>query len=293
MDNSNPKWYDHYSYLLNYDEVFETFFPGRHATNNDQGLHNDLIVITGKKGSGKTELAKMLAFIFSSVEKDRFVIFCGIPDLYSDLEEILGENRVLQIDLEEVEEEGDYTPPPVEMFKNIFIIFDDTEKHESKDIEKMLWRLMNAIAQKGRNYKTTLIVILHQLNKGLSSSTILREMDALIIFPKFFDMNTFNSIVHHVGIPKHIVEALYKIDEKFILIRNSAPQYFFLGTSMKKTNNFNEILKLAYSNNENNEENEGNEDNEINFLENFLNKYNINEKPEEIKENGEISGMPT
>jgi hypothetical protein len=71
-------------------------------------------------------------------------------------------------------------------------------------------------------------------------------MDALIIFPKFFDMNTFNSIINHIGIPREVVEALYKLDERFILIRNSAPKYFFLGTSMTKTSNYNTILKMAY-----------------------------------------------
>jgi hypothetical protein len=71
-------------------------------------------------------------------------------------------------------------------------------------------------------------------------------MDALIIFPKFFDMNTFNSIINHIGIPKEVVEASYKLDERFILVRNSAPQYFFLGTSMTKTSNYNTILKMAY-----------------------------------------------
>jgi hypothetical protein len=36
-------WYDHYSYLLNYNEIFETFFPGRDSTNKGHGLHNDVI----------------------------------------------------------------------------------------------------------------------------------------------------------------------------------------------------------------------------------------------------------
>jgi hypothetical protein len=71
-------------------------------------------------------------------------------------------------------------------------------------------------------------------------------MDALIVFPKFYDMNTFNSIINHIGIPRDVVEALYKLDERFVLIRNSAPQYFFLGTSMTKTCNYNTILKMAY-----------------------------------------------
>jgi hypothetical protein len=59
-------------------------------------------------------------------------------------------------------------------------------------------------------------------------------------------MNTFNSIINHTEIPKNVVEALYRLDERFILIRNSAPQYFFLGSSMTKKNNYNTILRLAY-----------------------------------------------
>jgi hypothetical protein len=72
-------WYEHYSYLLNYNEIFETLFPGRDSTNKGHGLHNDVIILTGKKGVGKTEIAKMLAYIFSTKESDKFVIFCGIP----------------------------------------------------------------------------------------------------------------------------------------------------------------------------------------------------------------------
>jgi hypothetical protein len=240
-------WFNHYSYLLeSKDNIFETFFPGRAKTNRGEGLHNDVIIITGKKGVGKTEIAKFLMYLFSIHEdKDKFVVFCGVPDLYSDMEDIL-EKRFLQVDLEEIEDEEDYEVPSVANFKNMFVLFDDTEKHENKDIEKMLWRLVNVLAQKGRNFRVTLLCILHQINKGVSSTTVLREMDAMIIFPKFFDLNTYNTLINHIGIPRNITDALYKLDERFILIRNSAPQYFFLGSSMIKTNNFNVILKQAY-----------------------------------------------
>jgi len=138
----------------------------------------------------------MFAYIFKQHEpEDKIAVFCGIPDLYEDLSEFAGK-KFLQIDLEEIEEEGEFVVPPVEMFEDTLVIFDDTEKHESKDIEKMLWRLVNTLAQKGRNFKVTLICILHQLNKGITSNTLLREMDALVIFPHYFDMNTFNSIIH-------------------------------------------------------------------------------------------------
>jgi len=73
---------------------------------------------------------------------------------------------------------------------------------------------VNTLAQKGRNFRVTLICILHQLNKGITSNTLLREMDALVIFPQYFDMNTFNSIIHHIGIPKEVTEALFTLNER-------------------------------------------------------------------------------
>jgi hypothetical protein len=143
------KWYKHYSYLLEYPQIFETFFPGRDKTNRDQGLHNDVIIISGKKGVGKTELAKMLMYIFSTHEPDdKFAVFCGVPELYEDMYEVIGDKKFIQIDLEEIEDEGDFSVPSIALFQDIFVLFDDTKKHESKDIEKMLWRLVNAIAQK-------------------------------------------------------------------------------------------------------------------------------------------------
>jgi hypothetical protein len=121
-------------------------------------------------------------------------------------------------------------------------------------------------------------------------------MDALIIFPKYFDMNTFNSIMHHIGIPKNVVEALYKLDERFILIRNSAPQYFFLGTSMQKTNNYNTILRLAYGDmysgkGHEDSEDESDEDDGEADIDSILDTL----KNVDIKENGteeDITGMP-
>jgi hypothetical protein len=132
-------WYQHYSYLLDKEDIFEILFPGRDMTNRGEGLHNDVIIITSKKGAGKTSLAKMLMYIFSQHEpNDNFVVFCGIPDLYSDMKEVIGEKRFLEVNLEEIEDEGDFEVPSVAYFENMFVLFDDTEKHESKEIEKML-----------------------------------------------------------------------------------------------------------------------------------------------------------
>jgi Holliday junction resolvasome RuvABC ATP-dependent DNA helicase subunit len=56
---AKPLFLKHYDYLLEDPEVFDIFFHGT-AFSTSENKQNDLIVITGKKGSGKTEIAKVL-----------------------------------------------------------------------------------------------------------------------------------------------------------------------------------------------------------------------------------------
>jgi hypothetical protein len=125
--------------------------------------------------------------------------------------------------------------PEVSEFANSLVVFDDTEKYPSPKLERMLYQMMNIIAQNGRNYNICMIVILHHLNKGIQSSTILREMDTLIIFPHSYDRNTFNTLMNHYGLDKEFINFLYNNKgAKFILVRHTHPSYIFLGTSGKR-----------------------------------------------------------
>jgi hypothetical protein len=99
----------------------------------------------------------------------------------------------------------------------------------------MLYQLVNVLAQNGRNFNTCLIAILHQINKGLTSTTLLREADSIVIFPKAYDQNTYNTLIRHFGFDKYQVEYLYHNKEEwFILIHHTHPSYIYLGTSMEK-----------------------------------------------------------
>jgi energy-coupling factor transporter ATP-binding protein EcfA2 len=87
-------------------------------------------VISGKKGSGKTELAKFMAYVYhEKFPRNRVIVFSGIKDLYNDLP------WVIKVDLKEVEKEekeksrADYSGiPDASEFRDSLVIFDDTEK---------------------------------------------------------------------------------------------------------------------------------------------------------------------
>jgi hypothetical protein len=124
--------------------------------------------------------------------------------------------------------------PHPSLFNDSLVIFDGTEKYPNPKVEQILWQTMNTIFQNSRNFNTCAIIILHMLNKGLSSSIILKKLDSLIIFPNSYDRNTFNTLINHLGIDKDIAWKLYKLPERFIFIHNSIPKYIFLGTSRTK-----------------------------------------------------------
>jgi energy-coupling factor transporter ATP-binding protein EcfA2 len=90
----------HYGYLLNDPDIFQIFFPGTNRSTRES-KHNDVIVISGKKGSGKTELAKFMAYVYhEKFPRNRVIIFSGIKDLYNDLP------WAIKVDLKEVEQEN-------------------------------------------------------------------------------------------------------------------------------------------------------------------------------------------
>jgi energy-coupling factor transporter ATP-binding protein EcfA2 len=229
-------YYKHYGYLLKDPDIFEVFFPGIARSTKDN-KQNDVILICGRKGVGKTQLAKFMAYIYHNVfPKNRVIVFCGIKDLYNDLP------WAIKVDLDEVAEEESEKPksdfsgiPDSSEFGDSLVIFDDTERHPNPKIEKMLYQLVNVLAQNGRNFNTCIIAILHQINKGLTSTTLLREADSIVIFPRAYDMNTFNTLVRHFGFDKEEARQIYQNREEwFILIHHTHPSYIYLGTSMEK-----------------------------------------------------------
>jgi energy-coupling factor transporter ATP-binding protein EcfA2 len=120
----------HYGYLLDDPDIFQIFFPGTyHSTRESK--HNDVIVISGKKGSGKTELAKFMAYVYhEKFPRNRVIVFSGIKDLYADLP------WAIKVDLKEVEKEeqeksrADYSGiSDASEFRDSLVIFDDVGKN--------------------------------------------------------------------------------------------------------------------------------------------------------------------
>jgi energy-coupling factor transporter ATP-binding protein EcfA2 len=159
---SKPLCLKHYKYFLDRDDIFDIFFPGLAKSTKDS-RHKDVIVITGKKGSGKSSIAKIICHIYhKELPENRVIVFSGIPGLYQDLP------CAINIDLKAVEEEEnekferDFSGiPNLSEFKDSLVVFDDCEKYPHPKVEQILWQLMNVLVQNGRNFNTCVIIIRH------------------------------------------------------------------------------------------------------------------------------------
>jgi thymidylate kinase len=59
--------------------MYELFFPGK---NREDSIQNDVIVITGGKGLGKTTLTKYIAKLYKKYNKyDRVILLTGITNV--------------------------------------------------------------------------------------------------------------------------------------------------------------------------------------------------------------------
>jgi predicted AAA+ superfamily ATPase len=128
MNNKRISLYmKNYGYLLSDPEIFNIFFNGISRSTRDN-QQNDVILITGPKGVGKTQLVKTLAYLYHNhFPSNRVIIFCGIKGLYNDLP------YAINVDLDQVAEEesekfkSDFSGiPDTSEFKNSLVIFDDT-----------------------------------------------------------------------------------------------------------------------------------------------------------------------
>jgi predicted AAA+ superfamily ATPase len=204
------------------EEMYQVFFPGK---NRRDSIQNDVIVITGGKGLGKTTLAKYIAKLYHRFNPDdKIILLTGISNTKFP-------SYVKMIDLNNLAPDEDIN---INMFKDSLVIFDDWENHPDPELQSFLNRLVNVMAQNGRNYHISMVIILHHLNKGFKSTTILREMDALVIFPEKFDYNVFNTLINHFGLSRSKANSMFNQKAKFVLIRNSSPYFYFASDEKKK-----------------------------------------------------------
>jgi hypothetical protein len=123
--------------------------------------------------------------------------------------------------------------PDLSEIADSLVVFDDTENIPIKEINQQVIKFINLCFQNGRNYGLTVLLVLHHLNTGKERSLLIKEADSIIMFPGNLDNNLLKTLINHYGFSRDAAIDLFRLPEKFILLRNTEPSYIFGSTSQR------------------------------------------------------------
>jgi len=225
----------HYKNLIS-KSAFDTFFPSFHGKTKQNAnagrIDNDAIVIVGRKGSGKTTILLFLIKLFLKFTKRDILVFTQVPE---NFESVSG-NRVTIINVSDIVNESEdigkeYIFPELSEIKDAMVVFDDIENIPVKNLNQQMTKFINLCFQNGRNYGLTIVLVLHHLNTGRERTLLIKEADSIVMFPGSMDNNLLKTLVNHYGFTKDRALDLFRMPEKFILLRNTEPSYIYGGSS--------------------------------------------------------------
>jgi hypothetical protein len=141
-------------------------------------LRRRILYISGKSGSGKSYYtADYVRGYLRETPKNRVILFSAL-DEDDTLDEITGVKRVKVNTPGFCNEEF-----KVEQFKDMLVIFDDTDTIEDIRIKNKLAHIAKFIQQTGRHTDTTLVYTSHLSCAGNDTKLILTESHSVIFFP--------------------------------------------------------------------------------------------------------------
>jgi hypothetical protein len=213
--------------------AFDIFYPSKRGKQKQ----NDTIVIVGKKGIGKTSILLYLIKLYIKFAKDpKVIIFTQVPENFEKLKDKY-DDIVGVVNLSEIIKDGvdrnTYIFPDLSEIADSLVVFDDTENIPIKEINQQVIKFINLCFQNGRNYGLTVLLVLHHLNTGKERSLLIKEADSIIMFPGNLDNNLLKTLINHYGFSRDAAIDLFRLPEKFILLRNTEPSYIFGSTSQR------------------------------------------------------------
>lgn len=208
------------STTISNEELYSIWFYNKA---NSEEQQNDLIMIIGSKGMGKTYLIDntLIPLYHEFNPSDRIIVIEGTnnPDIYQH--DYIIRPDLFELDIEEA--------PDPSQFADSLIIFDDTDNIMDAKINKYMNSFMKSIIQTGRNHRITIVVTTHVGAKGKDTTLILSNADALVISPRRMSSNTRYLLKNHIGLSKEEIETIqYNYSHnRYFLLRISQPSYLF------------------------------------------------------------------
>jgi len=182
----------------------------------------DILYITGASGSGKShytkqyieeyhkEFPKRPVYIFSSLEDD------------TTLDKLI---YIKRIKLDEKFLNTDFT---LDDFKNMLIVFDDTDCISNKILKNKIDGILNKLLETGRHTNTSLIYTSHLPTQGIATRRILNEAHTITFFPHGTGEKSIKYLLeNYLGLDREQRKKLKKLPTRWATYIKSYPNALF------------------------------------------------------------------
>jgi hypothetical protein len=177
--------------------------------------------VAGISGSGKSYFAKGIAENYKKLFPDREIYL--ISKYNVDEDDTLGKMKVgkpKSISLDSIVE--DY--PSIDEFQNCLIIFDDYDTL-APPYDKVVQKLIDDLAIRGRHTATSMCVLSHYLTNYKKTRLIALESHFFVLYPMATSFKAMRYVCeHHCGLTKDEIFALKKMG-RWVCIHKVFPQY--------------------------------------------------------------------
>jgi len=188
--------------------------------------------VSGASGSGKSYFARSIAENYKKLYPDREIYLVSKYPVEED--DTLGKMKVgrpKSISLDSIVE--DY--PSVDEFENCLIIFDDYDTL-APPYDKVVQKLIDDLAIRGRHTATSMCVLSHYLTNYKKTRLILGECHYIVLYPMATSFKAMKYVCeHHCGMTKDEIHDLKKLG-RWVAIHKVYPQYLISAQTARLLN---------------------------------------------------------
>lgn len=174
--------------------------------------------IAGQSGSGKSWIAKNLAYYYNKLFPERGVYLVSKLNEDATLDAL---KFLKRINIQSFVD--DY--PDLDEFKDCMVIFDDYDTLTG-DAEKVITKIVDDLAIMGRHTNTTMLCLSHYLTNYKKTRLLLNEATHIVVYPLSTSYHALRYLLkNYVGVDEEDLKRQRKMGSRWLCYSKGFPQY--------------------------------------------------------------------
>jgi hypothetical protein len=185
---------------------------------NPDPKRREVWYVAGQSGSGKSFIAKGLAFFYHKLFPDRGVYLVSKLEKDETLDSL---KFIKRINVQSFID--DY--PSLDEFKDCMVIFDDYDTFTG-NAEKVITKIIDDLAITGRHTNTSMLCLSHYLTNYKKTRLLLNEATHIVVYPMSTSYHALRYLLkNYVGVDEDDLKRQRKLGSRWLMYSKGFPQF--------------------------------------------------------------------